>query len=416
VGLTAADPLTLGRAWDLFDRTVDAIRAGVAGIDGLEATGELRRNEPIVTAVAIVGSTRDPVAALASLAPLVASYHIVQRDATSLAFVFRGARVEVQFVPPDAFGSTLFHSTGSATHREQMQARGLAARHFPSEEDLYASVGLPWIPPEARDGGGEIDAAAAGTLPAFISRTAIRGDLHMHTIYSDGRNSVAEMVAAADALGYEYIAITDHSWSGSGSRTQALANIPRQRDEIHALRESHPRLAILHGVEVDIDERGGLDFPDDVLAGYDIVLASLHSAFGHDGAQLTERSLAAIRHPLVNILCHPANQLAGRHPGYPLDFEALYEAAAVTGTALEIDGAPSHMDLTSDRARAAVAAGATLTIDSDCHRAEALGRQMQFGVGIGRRGWIEARHVLNTRPLAELERFILDKRQGNAGV
>ena len=210
------------------------------------------------------------------------------------------------------------------------------------------------------------------------------------------------------------MAITDHSWSGSGSRAQALANLPRQRDEILRLREQYPRLAILHGVEVDIVEDGSLDFPDDVLEKFDIVLASLHTPAGQDGDRLTQRSLAAIRHPLVNVLCHPANQLAGRHRGYDLDFDALYEAAAMTGTALEIDGAPSHMDLDCDRARAAVAAGAMLTIDSDCHRAEALGRQMQFGVGIGRRAWVEPRHVLNTRPLDELEVFIAAKRRGRA--
>jgi DNA polymerase (family X) len=415
VGLIAGDPLTLGRAWDLFDRLVEAIILAAPEVAALEAAGGLRRNDPIVPAVVIVGSTPDPASTLAALAPVFSSYRIEHYTASSIAFVFRGARVELQLSTPGAFGSTLLHATGSAAHLAQLFARGLAGGPFESEIELYASLGLPWIPPETRTGGREIEAAAAGDLPPLVSVSDIRGDLHMHTLYSDGRNSVAEMVAAANALGYEYIAITDHSWSGSGSRSQALTNLPRQRNEILRLREQYPRLAILHGIEVDILEDGGLDFPDDVLEEFDIVLASLHTPAGHGGDRLTQRSLAAIRHPLVNVLCHPANRLAGRHDGYDLDFDALYEAAALTGTALEIDGAPSHMDLDCDRARAAVAAGVVLTIDSDGHRAQALGRQMQFGVGIGRCAWVEPRHVLNTRPLHELEAFIAAKRRGRAG-
>ena len=415
MGLTAGDQLTLGRAWDLFDRLVEAIRRAAPEIAALQAADGLRRNDPIVDAIVIVGSTPDPASALAAIAPALSSHPIEHHTASSIAFVFRGARVELQLSTPEAFGSTLVHATGSDAHLAQLSARGLTTRPFESETEVYASLGLAWIPPETRTGHRETEAAAAGTLPELVAVSDIRGDLHMHTLYSDGRNSVAEMVAAADALGYEYLAITDHSWSGAGSRTQALANLPRQRDEILRLRERYPRLAILHGVEVDIVEDGSLDFPDDVLEKFDIVLASLHMPAGHDGDRLTQRSLAALRHPLVNVLCHPANQLTGRHRGYDLDFDALYDAAAMTGTALEIDGAPSHMDLDSDRARAAVAAGVMLTIDSDCHRAEALGRQMQFGVGIGRRAWVEPRHVLNTRPLDELEVFIAAKRRRRAG-
>jgi DNA polymerase (family 10) len=171
-------------------------------------------------------------------------------------------------------------------------------------------------------------------------------------------------------------------------------------------------MTILHGVEVDILPNGRLDFEDAILEQFDIVLASLHDHARQDPDRLTARSLAAIRHPLVNILCHPANQLVGHYEGYALDFEALYAAAADSGTALEIDGAPSHMDLDGERARAAVAAGVTLAIDSDCHRVQALGRQMRFGVGTARRGWIEAPAVLNSRSLAAVREFVTAKRRG----
>ena len=187
----------------------------------------------------------------------------------------------------------------------------------------------------------------------------------------------------------------------------------RQRDEIETLRHRFPNLVILHGAEVDIMPDGSLDFPDTVLAALDIVLASLHDRHGPDASELTRRCLAAIHHPLVNIITHPANRLVGRDAGYDLDFPAIYAAAASTGTALEIDGAPMHLDLEGARAREAVGAGVTVTIDSDCHRATLLDRQMRLGVGTARRGWVEPRHVLNTRPIDELRTFLSLKRSSS---
>jgi DNA polymerase (family 10) len=219
------------------------------------------------------------------------------------------------------------------------------------------------------------------------------------------------MVQAAAALGYEYIAITDHSERSAASRTLSRGSLERQRDEIARVREQFPSLTILHGVEVDIMPDGRLDFEDSVLEPLDIVLASLHDRAGHDSARLTRRCLAAIAHPLVNVITHPANRLVGRDPGYSLDFDAIYAAAAATGTALEIDGAPSHLDMDGEHAREAVKAGVTVTIDSDCHKATLLDRQMRLGLGTARRGWVETRHVLNTRPLAEVRAFVEAKRR-----
>jgi DNA polymerase (family 10) len=232
----------------------------------------------------------------------------------------------------------------------------------------------------------------------------------MHSTYSDGRDSLRRMIQASDALGYEYIAITDHSEHAGAARTLTLDDLERQRDEIARLREDFPRMAILHGLEIDILPDGTLDCPDAVMASLDIVLASLHDAAGQAGGRLTERCLAAIRHPLVSVITHPANQLVGRRPGYDMDYGAIYAAAAETGTALEIDGAPSHLDLSGERAAEAVRAGVTVVIDSDCHRMRALDRQMRMGVGTARRGWVEPAHVLNTRPVTEVRRFIASKR------
>ena len=232
----------------------------------------------------------------------------------------------------------------------------------------------------------------------------------MHSTYSDGKDTIEAMVSECSALGYEYIAISDHSEGAAASRTLAGDQIARQRDEIDRIRARFPRLTIFHGVEVDILPDGRLDFADPVLESFDIVLASLHESARQDGRTLTRRCIEAIRHPLVSVITHPANRLVGRTSGYPLDFGAVYAEAAETGTALEIDGAPGHLDLDGAHARAAVAAGVTLTIDSDCHRARSLDRQMRFGIGTARRGWVEPRHVLNARPVAEVRAFIQAKR------
>jgi DNA polymerase (family 10) len=219
------------------------------------------------------------------------------------------------------------------------------------------------------------------------------------------------MVGVGRQLGYEYVAITDHSQRSASSRKLSIDDITRQREEIEEVRRRAGNIQLLHGVEVDIMPDGTLDFDDSLLERFDIVLASLHDHAGHDGPQLTERYLAAIRHPLVSIITHPANRSPAASPGYDVDFDRLFEAAVATGTALEVDGAPGHLDLDGTLARRAVAAGVTLTIDSDGHRAEWLGRQMRFGVGTARRGWVEPHHVLNTRGVDDVRAFVARKRQ-----
>jgi DNA polymerase (family 10) len=218
------------------------------------------------------------------------------------------------------------------------------------------------------------------------------------------------MVSAAEALGYEYVAITDHSVSSGIARGLDVARLERQRDEVAALREAHPRITVLHGAEVDILLDGSLDYPDAVLETLDVVLASLHDPADHDGARLTDRYVAAMRHPLVQIVTHPTNRLVPSRAGYPLDEPRLFEAAAATGTFLEIDGAPAHLDMDGGMTRRAVAAGVDVSIDGDCHRAEWLGRQMRFGVATARRGWVTADKVVNTRPLGELRTLLTRKR------
>jgi DNA polymerase (family X) len=220
-------------------------------------------------------------------------------------------------------------------------------------------------------------------------------------------------VLAAEALGYEYVAITDHSHTSVIARGLDLDRLKHQMDAVAAVREKHPAITILQGSEVDILPDGALDFPDAVLERLDVVLASLHDMAGHSSAQITDRYIHAMRHPLVHIVTHPTNRLVPNREGYTLEEPRLFDAAVQTGTVLEIDGAPGHLDMDGAMARRAIAAGALVSVDGDCHRADLLGRHMLFAVGTARRGWVEARHVVNALPLDELRARLTAKRRAS---
>jgi DNA polymerase (family 10) len=406
--------ISLGRARDVLESVERLIATNCRDIAEITIAGPVRRFEPMCDELVLVARTPTPHAAVDAIASLPGVDRAVYRSGGRVVLEIQHVEVDIRLAEPDAYGTVLFAATGSSAHVRSIAARRPRPELCARETDVYSHAGLAWIPPELRHGSGEVEAAAAGQLPRLVERSDIRGDFHLHTVYSDGQDSVAMVVATAAALGYEYIAITDHSQHASASRTMNPEQLRRQRDEIERIRERHPQMTILHGAEVDILPDGRLDFDDTVLEQLDLVIASLHERAGQDGAALTRRCLRAIEHPLVTIISHPSNQLVGRRPGYPLDYDAIFEAAAANGTALEIDGAPSHLDLDGERARAAVAAGVTVTSDSDGHRARAMDRQMRFGVGTARRGWVEARHVLNTRPIAEVLGFIQAKRRRSA--
>jgi DNA polymerase (family 10) len=405
-------PVPLGRASDVLDDFIARAAVVWGALDQLTPAGDARRFEPIVNALCIVGRAPDPSIAIDALVRAGIG-DVRQRTARNLIVSFGQHHIDLRIAAPDEYGTMLFTATGSSEHLAAMATRRGKPPLVSTEEEVYAHGGLPYIPPELRHASGEIETAAAGTLPRLVTRADIRGDLHMHTQYSDGADSLASMIHACAALGYEYIAITDHSERAGASRTVSRSDLVRQRKEIDRLRGRFPNMTVLHGIEVDIMPDGSLDFDDDVLRPLDIVLASLHDSAGQDGATLTQRCIQAIRHPLVNVITHPANRLVGRRAGYDMDYAAVFAAAAQTGTALEVDGAPGHLDMDGDMTRAAIAAGATVILDSDCHRMRSLERQMSFAVGTARRGWAEARHVLNARPLAEVRAFIAQKRARN---
>ncbi|HYM24595.1 MAG TPA: DNA polymerase/3'-5' exonuclease PolX, partial [Vicinamibacterales bacterium] len=334
-------------------------------------------------------------------------------------------QVGVRLTEPANAGAALLYLTGSAAHFDGLRARasdlgmsltsaGLQVdrvlKPMATEEAIYGALRLPPIPPEIRDGGDEIPRAIAGTLPRLLARRDIRGDLHMHSTWSDGRDSIASMVATCVDLGYEYCAITDHSPSSAAARNLSIEAVQKQADEIASVRERFPGITVLHGCEVDILPDGRLDFPDSVLQRFDIVLASLHDRAGHAPDRLMKRYTAAMRHPLVTLITHPTNRVIPSRRGYDLDYDALFALAIETRTIVEIDGSPSHLDLDGALARRAASAGAMLAVDSDCHRAEMLERQMSLGIATARRGWVEARHVVNTRAIDDVRAIIAAKR------
>jgi DNA polymerase (family 10) len=422
--------IPLGRAHLLVASAIrEASRAGIPAT-ALTLIGGIRRFAPEISDVALLAtlSPSHHAEVLDRFAALPMATGIVSRDTSMVSVTTARGPATLHVTAPEHFGAALVWHTGSRGHTDALRTRaarlgmrldgarltrqGGAAVATITEEDLYRHLELPYIAPELREHGDEVATAERGDLPALVSAIHIRGDLHMHTTWSDGRDTLEMMAFTSKSLGYEYVAITDHSQRAFCSRTLSPDDVARQREAIRQLRENLPGLEVLHGVEVDIMPDGSLDFDDELLAAFDIVLASLHDHAGQVGDELTERYLGAIRHPLVNVITHPANRSPAQSPGYDVDFDRLFAAAADTGTALEIDGAPGHLDMDGLLARRAVAAGVTVTIDSDCHRAEALARQMQFGIGTARRGWIEPHHVLNARGVDAVRAFVADKRAG----
>jgi DNA polymerase (family 10) len=322
-----------------------------------------------------------------------------------------GIQADLRVVEPAAYGAALQYFTGSKEHnvklRERAVRQGLKVNEYGvwrggrrvagrTEEEVYRAVGLPWIPPELREDQGEFEAAEAGRLPVLVALDAIRGDLHVHTKWSDGAETAEAMARAAKALGYEYVCITDHSQS-----LKFVGGVPPDELRRHAaeVRRLTDRLgiAVLAGTECDILPDGRLDYADDVLA--DVVVASVHSRFTMPRAQMTRRIVRALESGRVHILGHPTGRLLGQRDPYDVDMDAVVEAAVRTGTALEINASPERLDLNDVHVRLARERGARFVISTDAHQTGHL-RHMVFGVAVARRGWLEASDVVNTLPLA----------------
>ena len=320
-------------------------------------------------------------------------------DAAAAVQTHAGIRAELAVAPPASFGNLLQHATGSAAHnvrlREMAVRRGLSvsqhgiagpegtATHA-DEEGVYAALGLAFIPPELREDSGEIEAAQEDLLPELVTRADLKGELHSHTTWSDGTLSVAAMVEAARRRGYRYLAISDHSQSLAMAGGLDRERVHRQWEEILAEDARHDDITVLRATEVDILSDGRIDFDDELLAGFDWVTASMHSALTQDAERITARTLAAVESPFVDTIGHPTGRMLGRRGHAPVDIARLADAAARTGTFLEINGQPRRLDLDAGMARRALAAGARLTIGADAHSDEAFD-YIRFGVMVARR-------------------------------
>jgi DNA polymerase (family 10) len=404
----------LGRVLPLADQLARDL-ATAPGVHRVAVAGSARRGVESVGDVDLVASAEPPEAAARALLEHRVSERVLARGpARTVVLTHAGLRVELRTGPPETFGDLLQHCTGSAGHnlrlRELAARRGLSVsehgitgpdgevQRHEDEEGVYAALGLPVIPPELREDDGELERAASGSLPRLIDEADLRGDLHMHTDWSDGRETIEAMVAEARARGYEYVAISDHSQS----RGLDPERVARQWERIEELNATGPGIRVLKATEVDILADGRLDFEDDLLAGFDFVTASVHSGFRQSSARLTERLLRAIESPHVDAIGHPTGRMMGRRRSYEIDLDRVLERAAATGTFLEINAQPLRLDLDDRTAREAIAAGVRLTIGSDAHTRAGLGF-MRYGLLVARRACARREDIVNTRPFAEVQ-------------
>jgi len=409
--------LELGEA---LARGLAESRGGEGAI--VKVAGSARRMADSVKDIDLIAVTARPLTLAKSLAGLAEIESVASSSRSGArGRTHSGWGVDLRIARRAQLGNLWQHFTGSGRHnaalREEAVRMGLHVSEYgvsedgsartrtcASEADVYGLLGYEYIEPELREDRGELQAAreGGGGLPQLIELGDIRGDLHCHTVASDGRNTIEEMAAAARERGYEYVAITDHSATHGFGDDVSPDELRRQVERVREINGSVQGIRVLAGSEVNILPDGELDYEDDLLAQLDWVLASVHTAFGMGEQAMTERVLAAIEHPLVDAIGHPTGRLIDRREPYAIDLEAVFAAAARTGTLLEINANPDRRDLSDVHARSAVRSGVTIVIDSDAHRTRTLGN-MRWGIATARRAWLTRRDVANTRPWHELE-------------
>ncbi len=388
-----------------------------------ELAGSLRRGRETIGDLDMLVTSKNSVAALAKITQLPEVSRVLALGPTRATILIDDMQVDIRAVAPESFGAALQYFTGSKPHNTHLRAlarqRGLKINEYGvfrgekklggmHEDDVYRLLNMPTIPPELREDRGEIEAAMERCLPTLIEAKAILGDLHAHTTYSDGRSSVEEMIERAAALGYDYIALTDHSPSERVARGLDARHLQEKIKELEAVRRKRgsagPR--ILLGSEVDILEDGRLDYPDEVLSRIDVVIAAVHSNFKQTPAQMTARLLRAIENPYVNIIAHPTSRQIGSRPPIQFDFDRIINAAKSARVALEIDGSPWRLDLNDVMAQSVARVGGLLAIGSDAHSATQL-MFMRYGVLQARRAWVEPKYVVNTWPWEKLREWLI---------
>jgi DNA polymerase (family 10) len=413
-----SDRVSLAIGWSVAEDLLGRLRA-TKKAHRVEPAGSLRRWKETIGDI-------DLLAAAAAGAPLIEAFlsfpevaEVKARgDAKASVRLQSGLDVQLWVHPIERFGSAWQYATGSKDHsihlREIAMRAGLSLSEqgfkksdgseilCPAEQEVYATLGLPWIPPELREDRGELQAAREGHLPDLISLSDMLGDLQVHSNWSDGKDTILHIAGAAKEMGHQYLAITDHSQSLGVAHGLSVERLRAQRQEIEKAQKAMGKgFRILHGVEVEIRADGTLDFEDEVLQEMDIVLAALHSSLQQEREVVTGRMLSAIRNPHVDIIAHPTGRLIGRREPADLDMERILLAAAEAGVALEINASPERLDLSDSHAHRGLELGCLFSINTDAHRVEELSL-LKYGVAVARRGWIGPERVINTWPLDEL--------------
>ncbi|HZT07758.1 MAG TPA: DNA polymerase/3'-5' exonuclease PolX [Chloroflexota bacterium] len=414
--------LPLGVALPAAEEAAMALRSHPA-IQRVEPAGSIRRRRDTIGDIDLLVASAQPAAAVGAFTSLHIAREVLASGSTKATILTAGnLQIDLRVVAPDEWGAALLYFTGSKEHnielREMAMRRGWKLNEYglfdeasgrrlasATEHDVYASLGLPWIPPELRESRGEIAAAAAGRLPTLIEVTDLRGDLHVHSNWSDGADTLEAIAAAAKERGYEYLAITDHSPGLGIARGLTRDRVKSQRVAIEALNARLAPFRLLHGAEVNIRNDGTLDYPETVLNAFDIVVIAVHGAFTQSEAAMTERILAAMRKPSVAILAHPTGRLIGKREPYAVDLERVLRGARECNVAVEINSQGDRLDLNDQWARRAKELGVALVVSTDAHAVGQLDLT-RYGVAMARRAWLESNDILNTLPLdALLERL-----------
>jgi DNA polymerase (family 10) len=414
--------IPIGEALPVVEEILNALRP-LPGVKNLTAAGSLRRFRETVGDIDLMGTADNPEEVINAFVALPHIREVLAKGPTKASVILPGGlQADLRMVEHDSFGSLLQYFTGSKQHnialRTKEQKRGLKLSEygitdtrtnklekFATEEKFYRRLGLQYIPPEIREGQGEIELAEKGEVPKLVELSDIKGDTHVHTNWSDGRDSIEAMAQAAKALGYQYLAITDHSAGRGIAHGLNEERLRQQIEEIKRLNGQLKGIRIFTGTEVDIRADGSIDLPEKLLADLDIVIASIHSAMTQSEEQITRRILGAIENPHIDVIAHPTCRLLGEREPVAVDLEAVFRAAAKYNKALEINAMPSRLDLKDIHIYRARELGVKLIMGTDAHSTAQLGF-MRFGIGVARRGWCQPKHILNTKPLKEMLAFL----------
>jgi DNA polymerase (family 10) len=413
--------VTIDVAMGVAEALLERLRT-ITDVRRAELAGSLRRMAETIGDVDLLVASASPAPIMDAFTGYDDAERILARGETRSSVVTRsGLQVDLRVIPEEAWGAAMIYFTGSKAHnvriREMAVRKGLKLNEYglfqvqtdeliaaASEGDVYERLGLPFIEPTLREDRGEIEAALAGELPQVVTVKQMRGDLHTHTDLTDGVATLEQMLAAAAAKRYAYYAVTDHAPNLAMQR-MTDEKMLAQRAKLRALQDRYPRMILLHGTELNIDPDGAVDWPASFLEGFDLTVASIHSHFNQSREAMTRRMIRAMENPHVNVVGHPTTRKIGRRDPVDLDLDAVFEAAARTGTALEIDAYPDRLDLRDEHVRRARRYGARFSIDTDAHAVGHLDA-MRYGVGVAQRGWLTKDDVIDAWPLTKLRRFL----------